>query len=298
MEIIDKIKQLDLSLYPIAELTKLLQNLGELGFLVTNFNKVEADLFPKEIERAVNNTLEEPEFNSVSRISFKPPQFNTNFLRASTPKNTMFYGSVISDHDMENEEAKITRIVGATEVSSLMRNSDIIEGWSRMTFGKWEVIENISLLTMIDPSLNYEKKYLNELKNLYVNMLNDTPEEIKENTMKCLKFISEEFSKYVSSGNNHEYLISSLFTELWTKKPKYDGIIYPSVQSDGYGLCVAIHPRAMNKLKLTKVLQCKVSKKINPDNTYNFRITNEKRCKVKEGSESFELIEIIDGKDA
>lgn len=292
MDIIDQLKALDLSEFPIAELDRLLTSLGPLGIMLTDYHKTPENQYSKEIERAVNNSKEEPEFNEVSRISFKPAKFNSNYLRASTPKNTMFYGSVFSEDDYDKEEMKYTRIVGASEISSLMRNSDVIEGWSRMTFGNWEVTEDISLATIIDPTIDYEHPYLNNLKNKYLEFLKEMPEDVRENTIKCLKFLSSEFSKYVSSGNNHEYLISAKFTEIFTKTSAYDGVVYPSVQSKGYGLCVAIHPRAMNKLKLTKVLQCKLTKTVREDGENDFKLSNEKNCLVEDGAKTFELKDI------
>jgi len=275
-------KQLRLSDYPIAEIDSLMTKIGPLAILLTDFHN------QKEIERAVNNTKEEPEFNTVSRISFKPEKYNHNYLRASTPNNTMFYGSVISYSDDEQEKRN-ARIVGASEVSTLMRSGEIIEGFSRITFGKWKVTEQISLATIIDPSKEYEKPYLIELKNKYNSFLNEVPEEVKVNTVKWLQYFSQEFGKRVSNGNNHDYLISAKFTELFVNNSQYDGVIYPSVQSDGYGLCVAIHPRAMHKLKLIKVLQCKITKTLGADNENHFLLENEKNCLVEDKSETFKL---------
>lgn len=289
MDTLEQLLQLNLSEYPIAELDNLLTKLGGVAIMLTDYNYKAK--YPKLIERAVNNTKENPEFNTVSRISYKPAEFNKSYLRASTPKNTMFYGSVISD-DLEGEEKKYARIVGASEVSSLIRNSDVIEGWSRITFGKWQVVENISLATIIDPMEKYEQPYLSELATKYLAFLEEVEPSVKENTLKCLAFLSKEFSKYVSSGSNHEYLISSKFTEIFTNTSNYDGIIYPSVQSKGYGLCVAIHPRAMNKLKLIQVLQCKITKALNDDGENNFHLDNEKNCLVKDNAKTFELKDI------
>lgn len=292
MGVIDQLKALDLSEFPIAELDRLLTNLGPLGIMLTDYHKTPENQYSKEIERAVNNPKEVPEFNTVSRISYKPAKYNSNYLRASTPKNTMFYGSVISEENFDKEEMKYPRIVGASEISSLMRNSDVVEGWSRMTLGNWEVIEKISLATIIDPTIDYEHPYLNNLKNKYVGFLKEMPEDVRENTKKCLKFLSSEFSKYVSNGNNHEYLISAKFTEIFTKTSAYDGVVYPSVQSKGYGLCVAIHPRSMCKLKLIKVLQCKLTKTVGEDGENIFQLSNEKNCLVEDGSKTFKLKKI------
>lgn len=287
---IEQLKALDLSKYPIAKLDRLLTSLGKVGIMITDYNEVGED--SKEIERAVNNTKEEQEFNTVSRISFKPAKYNTNYLRASTPKNTMFYGSVISDDNLDADDIRYARIVGASEVSSLIRNSEVIEGWSRVTFGKWKVIEKVSLATIIDPTFEYEQTYLNKLKKRYWEILDEMPKEVRENTLKVLKFLSSEFSKYISNGNNHEYLISSKFTEIFTNTSKYDGILYPSVNTKGYGLCVAIHPKAINKIKLIKVLQCKITKTIAKDGENHFKLDNEKNCLVRNDATIFELKKI------
>lgn len=289
MNVIEQLKQLDLSEYPISQLDSLLTKMGGLAIMLTDYN--ENIEFRKEIERAVNNSKENPEFNTVSRISFKPAEFNKNYLRASTPKNTMFYGSVISE-DLEEDEKKYARLVGAAEVSSLMRNSDVIDGSSRITFGKWEVVENMSLATIINPLQKYDQPYLNKLATKYLENLEKVPQDIKENTLEWLAFLSAEFSKNVSSGNNHEYLISSKFTEILTSTSKYDGIVYPSVQAKGYGLCVAIHPRAMSKLKPIKVLQCKILKTQDEKGENNFKLYNEKNCIVEDGAVTFELKDI------
>lgn len=288
MEVIEELKRLDLTKYPIVEIDSLLTKSGKLCIMLSDFHK------EKEIERAVNNSIDEPEFNQVSRISFKPSRLNNNYLRASTPKDTMFYGSVLSKIDLSEEENKYNRIIGATEISTLMRSSEIMEGWSRITFGKWVAKESISLATIIDPTKDYDEPYLNKLKARYLVYLEEVSTDIKENTLHWLKFLSKEFSKKVANGNNHDYLISAKFTELFINIGKYDGVVYPSVQSSGYGLCVAIHPDAVSKMKLIKVLQCKLIKSIDENNEKHFLLDNEKNCIVKKGAHKFQLKNIED----
>lgn len=284
MENIDKIKELDLTEYPIAQLDSLLTKADKLCIMLTDLHK------GKRLERAVNNSKEEPEFSKISRISFKPPEFNNNYLRASKPKNTMFYGTVFSEDDVITEsEMKYERIVGSSEVSTLMRNSEILEGWSRITFGSWIFKDTISLATIIDPTKEYDHPYLNKLKKRYIDFLEEVPKDIKENTLKWLQFLSSEFSKKVANGNNHDYLISSKFTELFVNKGKYDGVIYPSVQSSGYGLCVAINPDALSRIRLNYVLQCKLTKSQQEDGENHFLLENIKNSNVEKGATEFEL---------
>lgn len=282
MDIINQIKELDLTEYPIAQLDSLLTKTNKLCIMLTDFNQ------NKRIERAVNNSKEEPEFHKVSRISFKPPEFNHNYLRASTPKNTMFYGTAFSEEDeITEDEMKYERIVGSSEVSTLMRSSEILEGWSRIIFGSWIVDNTISLATIIDPTKEYDHPYLNKLKKRYLDFLEEVPADVKENTLKWLEFLSTEFSKKVTNGNNHDYLISAKYTELFVNTGKYDGVIYPSVQSSGYGLCVAIHPNAVSRMHLNYVLQCKLTKTQREDGENNFLLENIKNTKVEKGATEF-----------
>lgn len=63
---------LKMSLKPMLRNGWLLTSLGELGIMITDYHKSEENQYQKENERAVNNTRENPEFNTISRISFNP----------------------------------------------------------------------------------------------------------------------------------------------------------------------------------------------------------------------------------
>ena len=176
--------------------------------MVTDYHK------SKNIERAVNNTKDEPEFNLVARISYKPAEYNQTFLRASTPNTTMFYGTVISEYFKEAEK-RYARVTGISEISTLLRSPEILQEESRVTFGKWEVDSTISLATIIDPTKEYTQPYLNELKNKYIHFIAEASVEVQKESIKYLKYFSEEFSKEVGACQNHDYLISALLTEFF-----------------------------------------------------------------------------------
>jgi hypothetical protein len=92
--------------------------------------------------------------------------------------------------------------------------------------GKWQ---QISLATIIDPKAEYDQTYLKILQRKYLKFLSEVPDDVRENTLRYLNFLSDQFSKYVANGNNHEYLISSKLTEIFVNTSMYDGVIYPSV---------------------------------------------------------------------
>lgn len=276
IDIITELNKLNLAEYPTDEITKILNSIGPMALMTTDYRP------PKVIERAVNNTEEEPEFNTVSRISYKPAKFNTEYQRASSPSNTMFYGAVLSEK-MSDEEIKNARIIGACEVAELIRNKELKNGESDITYGKWIVRDKISLATIFDPTLDYKIDYVNEVKENYLGNLNSAPKDIKEKSLRYLKFLASEFSKPVKKGENHEYLISAILTEILVNTG-FDGVLYPSVQTSGMGLCVAIHPRLMDKLSLFRAIQCKIIK-TNGD----IRITNEKVCEIELDATEFKL---------
>lgn len=276
MDIVTELKKLDLRDQPVNEIYEILNQIGVIALMTTDYNS------PKCIERAVCNSGDEV-FSSVFRISYKPAQFNNTFQRASTPDNTMFYGSVIPEN-VSQDEISYARITGAYEVAEVLRNN--FDGENIVTFGKWYINETISLATIFDPMQECKIDYLCEVKESYLKSLSKESEEIQAKSLRYLKYLSSEFSKKVPNGQDHEYLISAIYTDILVKQG-YDGVLYPSVQAGGMGLCVAIHPNAVKKLILIAVLQAKVIKY--QDSLF---VKNEKSCRVEEGAINFNLIDV------
>ena len=280
--IIENLKRLDLSKRPEKEIIEELKKISSLPFMTTTY-------YPnKEIERAVLNTDEEPVFKTASRLSYKPNEYNTDYQRASTPENTMFYGCVIPA-DLSEKEIKYARIIGATETCDLIRNEDAEDGERFITFGKWRVVENLDLVSIVDPYVEYRIKYLNDLVNAYRACLNNLPAEKSKEIQCVLSYLASEFSKKVDYGKNYDYMVSAIFTELLVNhgRNKIDGILYPSVQTNGFGLCIAISPKSMYKLELIHVLQCKVIRKSMDVDLKNIRL-----CNVNPPNSVFELKDI------
>lgn len=277
-ETIENLKALDLNSNPEKEIRELLTHLFAFGIpiITTDYN------YPKIIERAVNNTDKEPEFSTKSRISFKPAALNTTYQRASTPKNTMFYASVIPEGDLSSSEIQYARITGAWETVDILRENK--DGERVVTFGQWQIQEQISVMTIFDPNKDYEIAYINEVRDFYNSQT--LPEELNQLRNDVLGYLASEFSKVVEKDSNHDYMISGILTELAISNG-VDGVLYPSVQGSGAGLCLALHPRVMNKLKLLKVLQCHLTKDGN-----DAQLSNVKNCAVENNSETFELNEI------
>jgi|JI61114C2RNA_FD_contig_31_606401_length_2417_multi_10_in_0_out_0_2 hypothetical protein len=259
------------------EIKALLTKMGRVSLMVTEYNA------SKTFERAVQNTVNEPVFNIISRISFKPAKFNTTYQRASTPAQTMFYCSVIPE-PADLEVIKYARITGCFECCDLLRDKKSGDGERDITFSKWVSTERISLLTVVDPKKKYKIKYLNDLVKDYNFYLSKLPVDIRNNTLNWVRFLSKEFTKFVKPTDSHmNYMISAIFSEMAISKG-YDGLLYPSVQTAGDGLCVAIKPESMHKLTPILIMQSRLSKKCK-----KVKIENISFCEVPEGSENFAL---------
>ena len=133
--IINRLEALDLSQYPYFEIKELIRDLGKVGFII----------FTLHPGKTITRARCDGNLKTVSDLSYKPQQYNKQCQRASTPMQTMFYGCIVP----EEQNIIDTRFISACESSSLIRGGVGSSGQQTITFGKWEVIENIHLLVVI-----------------------------------------------------------------------------------------------------------------------------------------------------
>ncbi len=275
--LISKLSSLDLTNYPYDEVKKLLKQIGKIGYVLTVLHK------GTQIIRLRPNPDWET-FSNVKDLSYKPQEFNKTYQRASTPNNTMFYGS---SNQIDNPNAKPT--VG--------RNTALIEGFRRMldinsvdklkvTYSNWVVQEDIFLVTIRFNELFNEKHP--EFKFVYKNFkeyLAKHSEKEKE-TIKFSEFLSREFSKpEANSEKDYLYLISATFSEIVSQK--YDGIIYPSVRTVGEGVNIALKPEIIDsgKIKCQVVMECIISK----DSNQEIIVNNHSKAFLSDNQTEFKL---------
>lgn len=191
-------------------------------------------------------------------LCYKPQEYNKSYQRASTPNQTMFYGSIIPE-TLEHGEIDNERLIVAREASAWIRNDDSC-GTKHITFSKWEVLEDIKLIAIL------HKKEFSEVNTLTKKMIDEFnvfiekhPGE-KEKSMALSSYFASEFGKK-HSGEDYNYMISAIYTE-HILKHGYDGVLYPSVRVDGKGFNIAISPSAADsKIKLTTVMGSTAYKK-------------------------------------
>lgn len=249
--IIEGFKKLDLSTYPHEEIRRLINQLGPLAHMSVSYHK------GKSLMRARPNYGDE-QFRTKKEFSFKPQEYNKTYQRASTPFKTMFYATTIADK-LEPGELDNMRVIGLVETIPFLRDPSIEKGYQKISFGRWEVIDDIHLLAIIHKdSFHGESSFIRELYDDYINNLSSAPPEIRERSQKFLSFLAEEYGKE-NISNDSDYLISAVFSEMTVNKG-FDGILYPSVRAVGRGFNVALTPQATKKLKLIVAGECSAVK--------------------------------------
>ena len=165
-----------------------------------------------------------------------------SFGRANLPHQVMFYGA------LETSLIDKQRLTAIAETSHLFReNKDCIEG-EHYTVSRWETQEEFLVVEVVfsefalknnpDIQTSFEKQK---------QLLKDHGLDQKEMEfhLEFLKFISEEFSKKVI--NSDDYKISAAYTNIVLTHPDVNGISYPSVQTEYFGVNIVLTPEAVDK---------------------------------------------------
>lgn len=242
-DIIAELNKIDLSLYPYDEVKKLVYQFKPKILTITIPQR---ELIVRM--RSGTNIYERIE------VSYRPANKNTIPQRATLPFKTAFYGTFTHTDD----PSLYCRITALSECSKLCRNGVLSEGTEPFTLSYWETMEPIHFAIFA-----YNTIYPNVTKN---KLLNNSKIELnkrlstynsEEEAVVYLKYVSEQFAKPVIPDNNHEYIIPATIADTLMYGNKIEGIMYPSVRTEGeYGMNVALRPDiADNKLKLTDVYE-------------------------------------------
>jgi hypothetical protein len=243
-EILDKLRRLNLSSYPVTEVQELIRRLGKNVFLIFTLH------YGKVLTRARPGNG----YTHVSELTYLPQDKNKKYQRASTPNRTMFYGTIVQD----GESLETTRMIAACECSSLLRGGKDTKGIESITYGRWSVIRDINLVVILSEDVYADapnNPLLQELQDALTAFIRTAP-ETEESAKFIANFFANEFAKK-DIQDDFDYFLSAIFTEIITNDLGFDGVMYPSVQSGGqWGFNVAIKPETVdNNMILDIVLE-------------------------------------------
>lgn len=169
----------------------------------------------------------------------KRPENVINYQRASIPHESVFYGAV-GDRGEDDGD-----FIAMMETSSLHRNNRDA-GQEEICVSRWRVAKTIDMALICHPNVfvdAYHDSAVNAMQENYKRRLPDYPAEQEFIPIfdKLVEFVSRQFAKRVSEGDNIQYMISSYFAH--NAFLTESGIIYPSVQVYGaLGFNVALRP--------------------------------------------------------
>ena len=280
-QILEILSALDRSKYPYQEVKNLIGSIGPVGAIITTLHQ------GKEIMRARPNYNGE-RFSKVGELSYKPAEFNKTYQRASTPYNTMFYGSTISEN-IKLGELDITRVIGLFEAIPLVRDP-ASSGEQVITYSKWRVVKDIPLLSIIHhKDFQRENSYAKEQRENFEKFLAQHPKEVGEKARLVTDFFANEYAEDITP-NDYDYVISATYAEMTVVNGHAAGVFYPSVRTGGEGFNVAIHPSYLdNGYLVPKVAgECTLYKK-----EKNTIVDNETIAIILEGQNEFELKPVL-----
>ncbi|MDD2304408.1 MAG: hypothetical protein PHP53_06915 [Prolixibacteraceae bacterium] len=180
-------------------------------------------------------------------LSYPPRNKVYSFSRANKPSQNLFY---ISDQWITN----------LLELKLFWANDLLDDDIFWVTTGKWDLIEDISVVIIPDFSSD-SMKSLNNLIN----------EELTQSQIDFLKFINSKFKEQAFKNSNVYKLTSAFCNSILYQNEKeninIDGILFTSVQGGG-GLNLALNPRTIDlkKFRLNSVVKHLLRKTTGVDN--------------------------------
>lgn len=235
-EVIQKLREIDLSLYPFNEVRSLVQE----------FQAIKVIRITIEPGAIISRIRKGNGYNSRKDLSYPPVEACRSCQRANLPNRTMFYGTIA---DSESPTVD-NRVIAISECSSLAREGKKSKGIERFTISNWCTTKTIRLATIVDDNVFEDIRnntLLQGAKSIY-NEFKILPEYDE-----YARFVAAEFSKPVE--NDYEYLISAAIADAYVHLSNFDGIMYPSVRIGGQaGMNIALKPDvADSSLALLKV---------------------------------------------
>lgn len=181
-------------------------------------------------------------------LSYQKAEKNTKYTRACPPGKTMFYGTTGTNLILQEDDVEMGCIV---EVCDFLRQKKpTVDGIHRVVVGKWEITQELSFFTVINPysqenksiiHKSFAKRFEEQFDLAPPNLLN------KEEVYAFQKFLFDQFNKNANSENEY-WIAATIAQDLIVE---FDGILWESVRCEDPTLfnvfCVAIKANSVDK---------------------------------------------------
>lgn len=197
------------------------------------------------------------DFVTKDQVSM-PPAYCAKLCRANKKGQRVFYGT-ISDESVKNTKSKsYNRITALYEVSDFVKDINS-EGIEVVTCSYWLLKRDLKLvaLPLFDNYKNPTKLMLDINKKW-----KEANQEVADKMREMSKTFSQSVVDLTEKEKNAIYEKTASFVDELFKHKDIDGIIYPSVNLDGDGLCLALKEDvAIESIKLVDVIVLNLFKK-------------------------------------
>lgn len=179
-------------------------------------------------------------FDHISKLSY-PPAKNARTDRASLEGKSMFYGSIFTHKD---GGVVLPRLINLMETSDLFKDVNS-KGKQLLTQSAWVNIRNLRL-AVLPISINY-KEPCDELIGIQFEFQKVAVEIGMKLTNEAL-FLGDLFAakNFANTYNMTAHFVDYLLNES-NEKDYFDGILYPSVPSEGLGFNICIRPSLIDE---------------------------------------------------
>lgn len=225
-------KMIDLNQFESDMLLSILHSFGEdlalIPLLFLNDQKI--------IRSRINDKTDL--FYEVSDLSYPPAHCVTRTDRASLKGHPMFYASVFTK-DAEKTGA-LPRIISAMETLDILKESHTYQQCI-FTQSAWRVKEDIHLFAF--PVSDKYKRACSELNMFRKDWETYCKHNYSKNSIEFFSFIGDLMATTASSCI---YEVTATCVDYIIRNFDFEGVVYPSVPSEGEGLNICITPEVVN----------------------------------------------------
>lgn len=191
----------------------------------------------KIIRSRINDTKDL--FYEVSDLSYPPSHCVTRTDRASLKGHPMFYASVFTK-DAENTGA-LPRIISAMETLNILKENHTYQQCI-FTQSVWRAKENIHLFAF--PISDKYKRACSELGIFRKGWETYCKDKYSKKSIEFFSFIGDLMA---TPGSSCIYEVTATCIDYIVRNFDVEGIVYPSVPTEGEGLNICLTPRVVDK---------------------------------------------------
>ena len=188
------------------------------------------------------------------QLSYRTDLDNVRKGRCNLDNEAAFYGVLMTDQDKLKANDRITC---TSEVSKIKILDEDTKGVEYTTTGIWRVTKPFDVFAFVhDSALNGSNRLMSEMKQEFAQMSRK-----QEVTNQDKGVFFQEFFSGIFGEPNSPYKVSACLTSMLFNAG-CKGILYPSVQTKGLGLNLALPPDTVNNhLQIRNALVEKIYKK-------------------------------------